>query len=230
MTTRNDHRLRDRISRPPLHTCPACSAGFDWPDARLEPETVPWWRPQRLVHVCPTCRVQLHWVPDAQEALTRRWMKWVNLPMTVVGGGLLYLVMNSNAGGRGWPSWLVFIGLMVMATWVGDLHGRTAPLMHVFMRERIARDLALGHFELVARDPPSRLPQSRSEWCIAALSVGGTLAFALLLLGRSTAWGGVLTVAAIALLGAFSALVMAMRSRKRALAASAWPLQRLMKR
>ena len=82
--------------------------------------------------------------------------------MAVVGGGLLYLVMNSNAGGRGWPSWLVFLGLMVLAAWVGDLHGRTAPLMHVFRRERIARDLALGHFELVARDPPSRLPQSRS--------------------------------------------------------------------
>ena len=39
-----------------------------------------------------------------------------------------------------------------------------------------------------------------------------------------------LTAAASALLGAFTALVMAMRSRKRALAASAWPLQRWMKR
>ena len=78
MTPKHEHhRLRDRISRPPLHTCPACGAGFDWPDARLEPETVPWWRPQNVVHVCPACRVQLHWVPDAQEARTRTWMEWV---------------------------------------------------------------------------------------------------------------------------------------------------------
>ena len=174
------HRVAERMHLPPLHHCPACSAGFDVPATRRAPERAPRWRWQNAVWCCPQCKAWLDWVPGPVRAQISAWAY-----VGSIGWGLASLStdLGHQIAGFRWQSYVVAVAGMGAFFGALQLLGNSSvPLPPNEARQAHVADaenLAQGRF--VLHDTPRAKRSAHRPWSIwfvlalgVALSLGAS--------------------------------------------------------